>query len=78
MGENPEYHELKRTEIDREMIDDESVKQQIPADCSTVEVIQGSNVGGDLSRIKINQKESKHHIPSTRSFRIFKFKNPKT
>ena len=39
MGENPEYHELKRTEIDREMIADESVKQQIPADCSTVEVI---------------------------------------
>jgi uncharacterized Zn-finger protein len=31
-----------------------------------------------MSKIKINQKESRHHIPSTRSFRIFKFKNPKT
>ena len=54
LGENPEYHQVKRTEIDREMIEDESVKQQIPADCSVVEVIQGSNVGYDLSKIKIN------------------------
>ena len=46
--------------------------------CESVEVIQGSELGGDLSRIKINQRESKHHVPSTRSFRIFKFKNPTT
>lgn len=45
-----------------------------------IEVIQGCNLkqGADIEKIKINQKESKHHIPSTRAFRIFKFKNPAT
>jgi hypothetical protein len=54
LGGNPEHHEVVRTEVTRESINDESVKQQIPQNCDLVEVIQGSNLGGDLSKIKIN------------------------
>ena len=39
LGNNPEEHEVIRRELTRDMIDDESVKQQIPKDCPNVEVI---------------------------------------
>lgn len=53
-------------QILRDEIEDESIRKQIPPSCNIVEVIYGQSIGEDMSRIKTNQKESNHHVPSTR------------
>ena len=41
-------------------------------------MIRGEDLGEDLSNVKVIQKDSKHHVPSSRMFNIYKFKNPET
>ena len=75
--ENPDEHEEKSVVLTRDQIEDQSILNQIPLRCNEIEVIQGSKISLN-QKLKINQKQSNPHIPSTQKFRIFKFKNPET
>lgn len=70
-------HEEKSIVLTRDQIEDQSILNQIPARCNEIEVILGSKISLN-QKLKINQKQSNPHIPSTQMFRIFKFKNPET
>lgn len=50
--------------LTRDQIEDQSIKNQIPLRCTEIEVIQGSKISLN-QKIKINQKQSNPHIPST-------------
>lgn len=56
--------------VDREEIEDEKIRSEIP-EGSRIEVTLGENF--DLSSLKIEED-----IPSTKNFRVYKYKNPRT
>jgi Rieske Fe-S protein len=65
--------------VSRSSIRDTSIKDQIPENCRFVEVILGQHFEDELRKNKnLYQKMQNHSIPSSRLFKIFKYKNPTT
>jgi hypothetical protein len=53
--ENDEQGEEKSQVVNRDQIEDQSIRNQIPVRCTEIEVIQGSKISLN-QKLKINQK----------------------
>ena len=58
---------------------DEMIRNEVPVECTYVEIIRGEDFSEEfVNSSHFGKKMKKHNIPSSREFRIYKYKNPRT
>ena len=58
-------------------LSDPIMKEQIPCECDSIEVVDSENIEKELINSGAFLKKN-YHIPSTKNCKLYKYKNPRT